>query len=126
MGVKRRYKREIQRMIAKRGTDEVLKKLNVASVNTEKTILNEQKEHARTISALMMAVPTLVLVRDMKWKPLEGTVKDNRRGIREFAEKLMQEIERIDADPKFKIEEYCEEVYEKTGVRYNYSKEGTA
>lgn len=122
----RDIRRAMQRKVAKQGTAVVLQEVRATSKKTEQQMLKEQKEHARKISALMMAVPTLVLVRDMKWKPLEGIPEDNNRKIREFAEKLMLEIERTNDDPNFDIGEYCEKVYEKTGVRYNYSKNGTA
>ena len=120
MSVARRLKRQIKREAAKKGTDELMARLESASRDTEKTMLEEQQEHAREISALMMAVPTRVLVRDMGFKPLEGIPEDNRRKIKKFAVALMQEIERVNNDEKFSIDKYVEEVYEETGVSYKY------
>lgn len=120
MSVARRLKRQIKREAAKKGTDELMARLESASRDTEKTMLAEQKEHAREILALMMAVPTRVLVRDMGFKPLEGIPEDNRRKIKKFAVALMQEIERVNNDEKFSIDKYVEEVYEETGVSYKY------
>ena len=122
MSVARRLKRQIKREAAKKGTDELMARLESASRDTEKTMLEEQQEHAREISALMMAVPTRVLVRDMGFKPLEGIPEDNRRKIKKFAVALMQEIERVNNDEKFSIDKYVEEVYEETGVSYKYGK----
>lgn len=120
MSVARRLKRQIKREAAKKGTDELMARLESASRDTEKTMLAEQQEHAREISALMMAVPTRVLVRDMGFKPLEGIPEDNRRKIRRFAIALMNEIERVNSDENFCIDKYVEEVYEETGVSYKY------
>lgn len=117
---RRQIKRLIQRKAAKTGTAALLAKVDMVSKETEKTMLAEQKEHAREISALMMAVPTRVLVRDMGFKPLEGIPEDNRRKIKKFAVALMQEIERVNNDEKFSIDKYVEEVYEETGVSYKY------
>ena len=120
MSVARRLRRQIKREAAKKGTDELMARLESASRETEKTMLEEQQEHAREISALMMAVPTRVLVRDMGFKPLEGIPEDNRRKIKKFAVALMQEIERVNNDEKFSIDKYVEGVYEETGVSYKY------
>ena len=117
---RRQIKRLIQRKAAKTGTAALFAKVDTVSKETEKTMLAEQKEHAREISALMMAVPTRVLVRDMGFKPLEGIPEDNRRKIKKFAVALMQEIERVNNDEKFSIDKYVEEVYEETGVSYKY------
>lgn len=117
---RRQIKRLIQRKAAKSGTAALFAKVDTVSKETEKTMLAEQKEHAREISALMMAVPTRVLVRDMGFKPLEGIPEDNRRKIKKFAVALMQEIERVNNDEKFSIDKYVEEVYEETGVSYKY------
>lgn len=117
---RRQIKRLIQRKAAKTGTAALFAKVDMVSKETEKTMLAEQKEHAREISALMMAVPTRVLVRNMGFKPLEGIPKDNRRKIKKFAIALMQEIEKVNADEKFSIDKYVEEVYEETGVSYKY------
>lgn len=117
---KRQIKRLIQRKAAKQGTAALFAKVDSVSRETEKTMLEEQQEHAREISALMMAVPTRVLVRDMGFKPLEGIPEDNRRKIKKFAVALMQEIERVNNDEKFSIDKYVEEVYEETGVSYKY------
>lgn len=117
---RRQIKRLIQRKAAKIGTAALFAKVDTVSKETEKTMLAEQKEHAREISALMMAVPTRVLVRDMGFKPLEGIPEDNRRKIKKFAVALMQEIERVNNDEKFSIDKYVEEVYEETGVSYKY------
>lgn len=117
---RRQIKRLIQRKAAKTGTAALFAKVDTVSKETEKTMLAEQKEHAREISAMMMAVPTRVLVRDMGFKPLEGIPEDNRRKIKKFAVALMQEIERVNNDEKFSIDKYVEEVYEETGVSYKY------
>lgn len=119
---RRQIKRLIQRKAAKTGTAALFAKVDTVSKETEKTMLAEQKEHAREISAMMMAVPTRVLVRDMGFKPLEGIPEDNRRKIKKFAVALMQEIERVNNDEKFSIDKYVEEVYEETGVSYKYGK----
>ena len=87
MSVARRLKRQIKREAAKKGTDELMARLESASRDTEKTMLAEQKEHAREISALMMAVPTRVLVMDMNWLPLEGGENDKKRKLMQFARK---------------------------------------
>ncbi len=120
MSVARNIKRRMVRKVAREGAAAVLAKVDGVSRETEKTMLAEQKEHAREISALMMAVPTRVLVRDMGFKPLEGIPEDNRRKIKRFAIALMKEIERVNADEKFSIDKYVEEVYEETGVSYKY------
>ena len=117
---KRQIKRLIQRKAAKQGTAALFAKVDSVSRETEKTMLEEQQEHAREISALMMAVPTRVLVRDMGFKPLEGIPEDNRRKIKRFAIALMNEIERVNSDENFSIDKYVEEVYEETGVSYKY------
>lgn len=121
MSVIRRIKRGMVRTVAKQGAAAVLAKVDGVSRETEKTMLAEQQEHAREISALMMAVPTRVLVRDMGYKPLEGIPEDDRRKIKKFAIALMAEIEKVNADEKFSIDRYVEEVYEETGVSYRYN-----
>lgn len=122
MSVARRLRRQIKREAAKKGTDELMARLESASRDTEKTMLAEQKEHAREISALMMAVPTRVLVMDMNWLPLEGGENDKKRKLMQFARHLMDEIERVNADEKFNIDRYVEQVYRETGVSYKYGK----
>ena len=47
MSVARRLKRQIKREAAKKGTDELMARLESASRDTEKTMLAEQQEHAR-------------------------------------------------------------------------------
>lgn len=122
MSVARRLKRQIKREAAKKGSDELMARLESASRDTEKTMLAEQKERAREISALMMAVPTRVLVMDMNWLPLEGGENDKKRKLMQFARHLMDEIERVNADEKFNIDRYVEQVYRETGVSYKYGK----
>lgn len=122
MSVARRLRRQIKREAAKKGTDELMARLESASRDTEKTMLAEQQEHAREISALMMAVPTRVLVMDMNWLPLEGGENDKKRKLMQFARHLMDEIERVNADEKFNIDRYVEQVYRETGVSYKYGK----
>ena len=117
---RRQIKRAIQRKAAKQGTATLLAKVDRVSKETEQTMLAEQKEHAREISALMMAVPTRVLVMDMNWLPLEGGENDKKRKLMQFARHLMDEIERVNADEKFSIDKYVEQVYRETGVSYKY------
>jgi hypothetical protein len=40
----------------------------------------------------------------------------------QFARHLMDEIERVNADEKFSIDRYVEQVYRETGVSYKYGK----
>lgn len=119
---RRQIKRAIQRKAAKQGTATLFAKVDRVSKETEQTILAEQREHAREISALMMAVPTRVLVMDMNWLPLDGGDKDKKRKLMQFAKYLMDEIERVNADEKFSIDKYVEQVYRETGVSYKYGK----
>ena len=122
MSVARNIKRRMVRKVAREGAAAVLAKVDGVSRETEKTMLAEQKEHAREISALMMAVPTRVLVMDMNWLPLEGGENDKKRKLMQFARHLMDEIERVNADEKFNIDRYVEQVYRETGVSYKYGK----
>ena len=122
MSVARNIKRRMVRKVAREGAAAILAKVDGVSKETEKTMLAEQKEHAREISALMMAVPTRVLVMDMNWLPLEGGENDKKRKLMQFAKYLMDEIERVNADEKFSIDRYVEQVYRETGVSYKYGK----
>lgn len=123
MSLKRRLKREIQRQVARDGAASVIARLDAASERTDRELREEQArnriEDTKTVLALMMAIPTTVLCRDLHWKPLEGTPADNRRQLRRFAELIMAECDTV-FDNNVDLRKYLDECYERYGVRYSF------
>lgn len=124
MSLKRRLKREIQRQVARDGAASVIARLDAASERTDRELREEQArnriEDTKTVLALMMAIPTTVLCRDLHWKPLEGTPADNRRQLRRFAELIMAECDKVFEDGTMDLHKYLDECYKRYGVKYGF------
>lgn len=123
MSLKRHLKRQIAHAVAKQGAKAVIQRLDAASARTDRELKEEQQrnrvEDTKTILALMMAIPTTVLCRDLHWKPLEGTPADNRRQLKRFAELIMRECDRV-FDDDVDLHKYLDQCYERYGVRYGF------
>lgn len=127
MSVRRRLKRQMERRVARDGVKETLAYLD--RINTETTAeLREEAKLARAedtkfVLSMTMAVSVMVLCRDMKWKPVEGTSNDYKKRLPNYVAFLNDELNRVFDDPDFTLQKYADDVELRYGVKCRYGEE---
>ena len=113
--------------MARDGVKETLAYLD--RINTETTAeLREEAKTARVedtkfVLSMTMAVSVMVLCRDMKWKPVDGTKDDYKKRLPNYVAFLNDELNRVFDDPEFTLQKYADDVEKRYGVKCRYGEE---
>jgi hypothetical protein len=75
-------------------------------------------ENLLTVLQLLLAAPSRVLIEHFGFPPVPKRKKIGRNRTADFAELLAEEVSKITQDETRDIRDYCDEVYEKYGVKY--------
>lgn len=71
------------------------------------------------IMQLLLAIPARVLIEKFHWKPIpKDGVYDKRNKLMMFSDYMVDELNSILDDEMQDIRRYCDETYEKYGVRF--------
>ena len=79
MSLRRKIKRAMERRVARDGVKETMAYLDRVNDQTSSKLRQEAQEarleDTKSVLAMTMAVPVMVLCRDLGWQPLDGTEK---------------------------------------------------
>lgn len=82
-------------------------------------IFNDNGEKLSEMLRLLLATSSRVLIEKFHWKPIpEDGNYDGRNRTYQFAKHLAAEVNAICTDERKDIRQYCDETYEKYGVKY--------
>lgn len=82
-------------------------------------IFNDNGEKLSEMLRLLLATSSRVLIEKFHWKPIpEDGNYDGRNQTYRFAKYLAEEVNAICTDEKKDIRQYCDETYEKYGVKF--------
>lgn len=70
------------------------------------------------ILSYLVSVSCRVLVEHFGWAPVPKSGAFRNRRIARFANLIVDEIEKISEDGRTDLRDYCDEVYEKYGIRF--------
>lgn len=82
-------------------------------------IFRDDGERLSEMLRLLLATSSRVLIEKFHWKPIpEDGNYDGRNRTYQFAKHLAAEVNAICTDERKDIRQYCDETYEKYGVKY--------
>ena len=82
-------------------------------------MFSDKGERLNEILRLLLACSSRVLIEKFHWRPIpEDGNYDKRNRTYQFAEHLVEEVNEICCDETKDIRKYCDETYEKYGVKY--------
>lgn len=82
---------------------------------------DSQDRFLNTLS-YMLSVCSQILVRDFKWTPLPKDHKPHpKMKLVRFGNAVAQEVDKICDDDKIDIRNYCDQVYETCGVKFDWA-----
>ena len=82
-------------------------------------MFSDKGERLNEILRLLLACSSRVLIEKFRWRPIpEDGNYDKRNRTYQFAKYLAAEVNDICTDEAKDIRQYCEETYEKYGVKY--------
>lgn len=68
---------------------------------------------------MLLSLSSRVLIEKFHWKPIpEDGIFDGRNKTAQFAKYMSEELNEITEDENADIRRYCEETYEKYGIKY--------
>lgn len=82
------------------------------------------EETMQMVLALLMSIPTKILVEKFHWKPITDE-SDNRSNLKKFSEEVVNETNAIFSDDHADIRQYIEQCYKKYGVKFEIVDENT-
>lgn len=127
MSLRRKIKRAMERRVARDGVKETMAYLDRVNDQTSSKLRQEAQEarleDTKSVLAMTMAVPVMVLCRDLGWQPLDGTEKDYSRRLGRFMIHLQEELDRVFDDKDFTLQKYVDEVWNRYGVRCEYGED---
>jgi hypothetical protein len=79
------------------------------------------------IMQLLLAVPARILIEKFHWKPIpKDGVYDKRNKLMMFSDYMVDELNMIMDDEMQDIRRYCDETYEKYGVKFMREEDDSA
>lgn len=127
MSLRKQIKRAMARRVAQTGVKETMAYLDRINTETTAELREEAKtariEDTKLVLSMTMAVSVMVLCRDMKWKPVDGTKNDYKKRLPNYVAFLNDELNRVFDDPDFTLQKYVDEVQDKYGVNCRYGEE---
>lgn len=127
MSLRKQIKRAMARRVAQTGVKETMAYLDRINTETTAELREEAKtariEDTKLVLSMTMAVSVMVLCRDMKWKPVDGTKNDYKKRLPNYVAFLNDELNRVFDDPDFTLQKYADEVEKKYGVNCRYGEE---
>lgn len=75
----------------------------------------------QTLLSYMLAIPAKVLVERFNWTPCPKGREPGNNRLARFGEAIIDEIDSICSDDKKDIMDYCQAVYDKYGIKFNYA-----
>lgn len=84
-------------------------------------VQNHPMDNVMTMMSLLLAVSSRVLIERFHWKPIpkDGDY-DRRNRTVQFADYIVDELDKITRDVDADIRRYCEETYDLYGVKYTF------
>lgn len=77
----------------------------------------DEDERMKRALALLMSVPTRILVEKFHWRPIKDE-NDRRSRLLQFCEAVAEEVNRVCDGEESDLKRYAEETYGICGVRY--------